>query len=149
IVPDNATFLSQSPYTTTTFNKKTAPPASLAHGQQPKQAGYYIMETQTDHWVETLTGLGGTGAEIIIACTGEHPMQGHPLVPMIQIAAHDNLFQVFNLDYDLAFTDNIHQNTQTLLDTLIAVASRQVTPKSANIGNTDFQFARGLLGVSM
>ena len=149
VVPDNAAFLSQVPYNTTTFGQTTAPLASLAHGQQPTQAGYYIMETQTDHWVETLTGLGGTGAEIIIACSGEHPMQGHPLVPMIQIATNDTLYQVFNKDYDLAFTDDIHQNTQTLLDILIAVASRQVTPKAASIGNTDFQFARGLLGVSM
>jgi len=149
IVPDNASFLSQPAYTSTTFAQTKAPSASLAHGQQPTQSGYYIMETQTDHWVETLTGLGGTGAEAIIACTGEHPMQGHPLVPMIQIAANDTLFQVFNQDYDLAFTDDINQNTQMLFDTLIAVASRQTTPKSMSIGNTDFQFARGLLGVSM
>ncbi|MFT5367691.1 MAG: altronate dehydratase [Candidatus Latescibacterota bacterium] len=149
IAPDNAAFLSHPAYTTETFGQASTPSASLAHGQQPTQPGYYIMETQTDHWVETLTGLGGTGAEIIIACSGQHPMQGHPLVPMIQVAANETLGKVFKEDFDLTFADDADQNTKALIRTLIAVASRQVTPKAATVGNTDFQFTRGLLGVSM
>ena len=149
IVPDNATLLSQEAYLNPTFAKSTAPQATLAHGQKPQESGYYIMETQTDHWVETLTGLGGTGAEIMIACAGEHPMQGHPLVPMIQVAATDTLGKVFQDDFDLTFGDDVEQNTNNLFDILIAVASRQTIPKTTSIGNTDFQFARGLLGVSM
>lgn len=149
IVPDNATFLSQPTYSNQTFGTPTAPTASLAHGQSPQQSGYYIMETQTDHWVETLTGLGGTGAEVIIACSGEHPMQGHPLVPMIQVAATDTLGKVFQDDFDLALGEDVNQNTESLFDLLMAVASRQTVPKTTTVGNTDFQFARGLLGVSM
>jgi hypothetical protein len=36
-----------------------------------------------------------------------------------------------------------------MLDTVAAVASREYTPKLFEAGNTDFQFTRGLLGVSM
>jgi len=76
-------------------------------------------------------------------------MQGHPLVPMIQVAANETLGKVFKEDFDLTFADDADQNTKALIRTLIAVASRQVTPKAATVGNTDFQFTRGLLGVSM
>lgn len=149
IVPDTASFLTHVHYSNQTFAQESAPQANLAHGQQPTQAGYYIMETQTDHWVETLTGLGGTGVEIIIACTAEHPKQGHPLVPMIQVSANETLGQVFKDDFDLTLGETAAQNATTLLKTLIDVASRNLIPKATLVGNTDFQFTRGLLGVSM
>lgn len=149
IVPDNATFLNQTVYTSSTFGQEHAPAPSLSHGAQPSTPGYYLMETQTDHWIETLTGLGGTGAEVIIACSADHPRQGHPLVPMIQVAATDSLSQVFKGDYDLTLSASPEQNARQLLDLLVMVVSRQLTPKAVTVGNTDFQFTRGLLGVSM
>jgi hypothetical protein len=36
-----------------------------------------------------------------------------------------------------------------MLETLAAVGSREYVPKLFEAGNTDFQFTRGLLGVSM
>ncbi len=36
-----------------------------------------------------------------------------------------------------------------MLDIVAAVASREYTPRLFGAGNTDFQFTRGLLGVSM
>jgi hypothetical protein len=36
-----------------------------------------------------------------------------------------------------------------ILRAVAAVASREYTPKLFEAGNTDFQFTRGLLGVSM
>jgi altronate dehydratase len=149
VVPDNAVFLSHPTYLTHTFPRPAVPSASLAHGQQTTGPGYYIMETQTDHWVETLTGLGGSGSEIIIACSGDHPMQGHPLVPMLQIAADESLGTVFGEDFDLVFSRDVDQNTRDLFSALIGVASRALNPRAATLGNTDFQFTRGLLGVSM
>lgn len=149
IVPDNASFLSNSDYTQPVFGGTTAPAPSLAHGEQPMEQGFHIMETQTEHWVETLTGLGGTGVEIIIACAGEHPMQGHPMIPMIQIAGSETLGTIFKDDFDLTFTGKATQDTEVLFTLLTQTASRTYTPKASAIGNTDFQFTRGLLGVSM
>ena len=39
--------------------------------------------------------------------------------------------------------------TEEILVTVAAVASREYTPKLFAANNTDFQFTRGLLGVSM
>jgi hypothetical protein len=39
--------------------------------------------------------------------------------------------------------------TEQMLETVAAVASREYVPRLFEAGNTDFQFTRGLLGVSM
>ena len=62
------------------------------------------METQTDHWVETLTGLGGTGAQILIAHVAEHPMQGHPMLPVLQTSTEPSVCGVYASDLDLALS---------------------------------------------
>ena len=147
VVPDNATVLTHVTYRPILGDHPGE--ATLAHGQTPSKPGYYLMETQTDHWVETLTGLGGAGVEILIACAGEHPLQGHPLIPMLQVAANQNTTKRFADDFDLALDADPEKTTDHLLDLIIAVASRQYTPRATTLGNTDFQFTRGLLGVSM
>jgi hypothetical protein len=38
---------------------------------------------------------------------------------------------------------------EQMLETIAAVASRAYVPRLFEAGNTDFQFTRGLLGVSM
>ena len=40
---------------------------SLAYGQAAQAAGFHLMEMPTPHWSETLTGLGASGAQLIIA----------------------------------------------------------------------------------
>ena len=44
---------------------------------------------------------------------------------------------------------DIEENVKKILKCIIKVASREYTPKPFLYGNTDFQFTRGLLGVSM
>ena len=148
VVPDNAGFLSHPIYQSEVLGS-TPPAPTLAHGQDPAQPGYHIMDSQTDHWVETLTGLGGTGVHIIVAYSGDHPLQGHPLTPMLQTTAEERVAHSYGDDFDLIFNADPKHNADTLLRQIISVASRQYTPKTPLIGNTDFQFTRGLLGVSM
>ena len=112
-------------------------------------AGFHIMETPTDHWVETLTGLGATGTEIFLAHMGERPMQGHPLVPLLQISAEPSVQQSFSEDLDLSLEGSSERWTAAILQKVLAVASRQYTPKVLLQGNNDFQLTRGLLGVSL
>jgi altronate dehydratase len=107
------------------------------------------METPTDHWVETLTGLGATGIEIFLAHVGEQPMQGHPLVPLLQISAERSVQQSFSEDLDLALEESSAQWTRAILQQVMAVASRKYKPKALSQGNNDFQLTRGLLGVSL
>ena len=100
------------------------------------------MESPTTHHVETLTGLGATGVDVIIACVGRQSRQGHPLVPMIQIGAHAG-----TADVDLA-GDQPGLAPQ-LAAMLPRVISGEYRTKATELGNTDFQMTRGLLGVSL
>ena len=59
------------------------------------------METPTEHWVETVTGLAATGVEIIIALVGDRPMQAHPFVPMLQVASEPACCSNYGNDLDL------------------------------------------------
>lgn len=148
VVPDNAMCLSHPIYLSDVLGN--APPdPTLSHGQSTDRAGYYIMDSQTDHWVETLTGLGGTGVHLIAAYAGDHPRQGHPLIPVLQITGDERAARVYGDDFDAILNADPKRNADALLNLIIAVASRQYAPQTPSIGNTDFQFTRGLLGVSM
>ncbi|MCZ6634820.1 MAG: UxaA family hydrolase [bacterium] len=148
IVPESATLVRETDYLKTLVNQKNVQP-TLPHGEAACQPGFYVMENPTEHWVETLTGMGGTGVEILLAYTGQHPQQGHPLMPMLQITGEHNIAAHFGDDFDLTFSENVGENVERVVDLLTQVASREYTPKAVLQGNTDFQFTRGLLGVSM
>ena len=107
------------------------------------------METPTDHWVETLTGLGATGVEIFLAYVGEQPMQGHPLVPLLQVSAESSVRESYSDDLDLPLEGNPTQWSEIVLRRVLELASRRYTPKALLQGNNDFQLTRGLLGVSL
>ena len=115
---------------------------TIGYGEPAGTAGFHVMETPTRHFVETLTGLGATGVDVIIAYVGGQPRQGHPLVPMLQIGANEKV-----PDVD-AFAD-----AKDLVGEIIALVSRVTTgeyrPTAFRTQNTDFQMTRGLLGVSL
>ena len=148
IVPESATIARETDYLKILINQKDIRP-TLTHGEAAYQPGFYVMENPTEHWVETLTGMGGTGVEILLAYTGQHPQQGHPLMPMLQITGENNIAAHFGDDFDLIFSENVEETVERLVDLLTQVASRAYTPRAVLQGNTDFQFTRGLLGVSM
>ena len=125
-------------------------PPNLGHGERLSRPGFYSMETPSDHWVETLTGLGATGVEVVLAHAGEHPMQTHPLVPVVQVSGSDAAKADFGDDLDLSIDESQppEVTARELLEFLAAVASRTTSPKLALRGNSDFQITRGRLGVS-
>tara|TARA_Y100001978_G_scaffold70300_1_gene63157 strand:+ start:105 stop:2804 length:2700 start_codon:yes stop_codon:yes gene_type:complete len=125
------------------------PRPSLAYGERAPSAGLHIMESQTEHWTETLTGLAATGVELMLVHAGEHPLQGHPLVPVLQFSADGHVQEQFAQDMDIALGDDSEQWPMQLLALLARAASRLHEAKTRRQGNADFQFARGLLGVSM
>ena len=148
VVPHNSALLSAPAYLEPTLVSHSLEP-SLAYGQSAATSGFHIMETPTDHWVETLTGLGATGIEILLAHVGEQPMQGHPLVPLLQITAEPLVQQSFSEDLDLVLEGSSNGWVAQILQRVLAVASRKYTPKVLSQGNNDFQLTRGLLGVSL
>ena len=148
VTPDNSALLDSVPFSDTVL-QNASPGPSLGYGQTADHPGFYIMETQTDHWVETLTGLGGTGAEILIAHAAEHPMQGHPMLPLLQASVEPALHSVYASDLDLQLAHEPAKNAGRIVDLLLDTASRNYTAIAMRQRNTGFQFTRGLLGVSM
>jgi len=117
---------------------------SIHHGGRPEEPGLHAMENPTAHWVETLTGLAAAGPDVIVAFPGEHPLQGHPLVPVIQVGSPD-IFATFERDLDAVASP---ETVEDLVQHIAAVAGGEKGP-NAGLAHTDFQFTRGLLGVSM
>lgn len=145
VVPDNAAALAVPAYRDALVDR-VGP--SLAYGETFTKPGLYIMESQTSHWVETLVGLGATGVEVLLASVSDHPMQGHPMIPLIQVSS-ENLPGAYHRDVDLVLGGDPADWANRMLDMVCSVASRQAAPQTILHGNTDFQITRGLLGVSM
>ena len=146
VIPEQTDLLRTPAYQT--IAQATLSP-TLAHGQRAVAPGFHIMENPSSHWAETLTGLAATGVELIIAHLGQHPMQSHPLVPVIQISSDTTVQNQYGADIDLALTGSTDTWPDQILQKLIDVIEHRHTPKLHQQGNIDFQITRGLLGVSM
>ncbi len=144
VLPGNASLLSSAAYLDN-LKTRSSIAASLAYGQTATP-GLHVMETPTRHWVETLTGLGATGVEIMLAHVSGPPLQAHPMIPLLQMASGAET--AWSADMDLTLDDGASW-TEALLPLVLSVASRAYVPKLYEQGNTDFQVSRGLLGISM
>ena len=58
-------------------------PKTLGYGQLPTTPGLHIMQTSSTHYVEMLTGVGGTGVGLVLAYAAR-PLQGHAMIPTAQ-----------------------------------------------------------------
>jgi len=126
----------------------TPPRATLAYGQPFTAPGLHLVATESDHWVENLAGLGGCGAHLFLGLVGDSPQQGHPLLPVVQIAAPGALPPAALADVDAVLTGEIVADTATLHRLLAATARGEFLPAATAGGFVDFQLSRGLLGVS-
>jgi len=118
------------------------PLPSLAYGQAIQQPGFHLMEAPTLHWTETVTGLGATGAEIIVAYT-DQPRPGHPFIPLLSIAAAGAENQP-----DLLLDGDATEWPLHLANLLLAVTTGAYQPRALLQSNVDFQLTRGWLGIS-
>jgi altronate dehydratase len=148
VVPENSGLLSTTAYSENVLTTSNVPP-SLAYGEHARQTGLHIMETPTEHWVETVTGLAATGVELIIAMVHRRPMQTHPFVPMLQVASEPTIHQTYPNDLDLLLTGNPTAWTDQILERCKQIIEHSYTPRLYQQGNVDFQFTRGFLGVSL
>ena len=152
VAPQNANFLSTAAYLEAVLGDRPAMP-TISYGESAVRgkegAGFHLMETPTSHWVETLSGIGATGVEIVLAYVGEHPVQTHPLVPVLQVTASEAMEARYGSDMDLILEGAAAEWPQQMLDLLADLISGNTKPKLSQQGNVDFQITRGLLGVSM
>ena len=148
VVPERAAVLSSPDYLGAVLGDHPVE-NTLAYGQTATKPGLHVMEAPTDHWVETATGLGATGVEVMLAHVVGRPLQAHRMIPLVQISSDPETSEKYAEDLDIELEGNSTSWTEQMLEAVAAVASREYTPKLFGAGNTDFQFTRGLLGVSM
>jgi altronate dehydratase len=151
VVPANATGLVSHAYLKGVLGDQHLK-STLAYGQSVAEPGFHIMDTPTGHAVETLTGLGGTGVDVMFAHVVGHPLQSHRMIPLLQATTDETTQSFYQDDLDLTSADENstpEDFTTQMLKIILEVASRRYIPKLYGRGNTDFQFTRGLLGISM
>ena len=151
VVPANATGIVSHLYLKRVLGDQNLKP-TLAYGQSIAEPGFHIMDTPTGHAVETITGLGGTGVDVMFAHVVGHPLQSHRMIPLLQATTDETTRLIYQDDLDLTVSDEnwTPENfAAQMLEIILEVASRRYTPKLYGRGNTHFQFTRGLLGISM
>jgi altronate dehydratase len=144
VVPESAALLGAAAWRAGTVDDG-ALHVTLAHGQAPVAAGLHVMEAPTSDPTECVTGLGATGAEVMLAHVAGRPLQAHRMVPLVQASADT----AFAEDLDVVLDGDPARWPGALLGAVIDVASRRTAPKGSAQGNVGFQITRGLLGVSM
>ena len=148
VVPETAAVLGSPVYLDAVLGDRPVR-TTLSYGQAFEKPGFHVMEAPTDHWIETATGLGATGVEIMLAHVSGRPLQAHRMIPLAQASSDPETLRNHADDLDTLLDGDPEGWTEEILKIVAAVASREHTPKLFAANNTDFQFTRGLLGVSM
>ncbi|MGH3425801.1 MAG: UxaA family hydrolase, partial [Nocardioidaceae bacterium] len=122
---------------------------TVAHGQRPKASGWHVMRMPTTDWMETGSGLGATGAQVLLTHVAGGTVSGQRLLPVVQVSADPQTEDDFGQDLDAILRGDADDQARGLLDVLVSVASGEHTPRAFETGNLGFQITRGLLGTSM
>ena len=147
LLPESDALLAHATFRSALLGDQT-PHASLAYGQPFAHPGLHVVASETEHWVENLTGLGGCGAHLVLTVVSEHARQGHPLLPVIQVAEPTERGRISADDLDLFLTGAAVADAVWLIREITAVAQRERLPAATAAGFVDFQLTRGELGVS-
>jgi altronate dehydratase len=127
--------------------------ATLAYGQRAQQAGLHAMTMPTVNPAEVLTGLGGSGAFVMVVHTDGVPLQPHPMVPVMQISTASRS-EKFRSDLDLliekaSLLADPNHYSQVVQSKIADVVNGRYEPKMQSRGFTEFQLTRGRFGVSL
>ena len=125
-----------------------APQPTLSYGASATSRGFHVVQTDTEHWTENLTGLAASGAHLALGLVSVHPQHGHPLIPMIQVAESNQRGVLTADDIDTFLTGDAAADRAILQRWIAEVAERDRVPTAATNGFVDFQLTRGLLGVT-
>ena len=151
VIAENATLLAAADFRDNLVRDGEMVP-TLEYGQPFDQPGLHVMAAPTDHAVETLSGMGATGVQAMLAHVTGPPLAAHPMIPLIQITSDARTAKMFGRDLDLVFGEAQDQPAAVAGECLriaLAAATGDYQPRMWAGGNTDFQVTRGLLGLSM
>jgi len=119
---------------------------TVEYGEHIASPGLHIMHAPSAHWVETHTGLGATGVQILLAYVADSLKQAHPMIPMLQVTSEHVEWKE---DADLLLEGDPSHWCDDLLCLLTQTLSSDYSPRSLAMGNVDFQITRGLAGLSL
>ncbi len=148
VVPESASLLTEPAFVNMMLAGGPAA-TTLAYGQQVERPGFHVMATPTLHWVETLVGLGASGVEMVTAHVGVHPLEGHPLLPVLQVTDSQAIASRYGDDIDLVLGHDAVADSRAIAAAMRDVLCGEREPAVERNGNVDFQLTRGLLGISM
>lgn len=120
-----------------------APEPTIAHGQRITTPGWHVMRGLSSDWLENVTGLGATGAQLVLAACGDEVLTGHRLVPVLRVGERDSD------DLDVRLAGSAEGRTQQLVDLVVAIVDGDHKPVAHDQHDEGFQITRGLLGTSM
>jgi altronate dehydratase len=106
---------------------------TIDYGQPAPSHGLHVMRTPTRDFTEILTGLGATGAELIVIWNTGPSVQSHPFIPTLEV--RPTMFSA----------------PEKTVDELLALIVRAASGErpAASQAYADFQITRGLEGVSL
>ena len=148
VFADNAFVRASDPLRSALLESEGSWRPTLAYGQHAERAGLHVMETPTEDPVEAVTGLGGTGVEVMVACVARHPLRANPMVPLVQCGLTEKVAAAHAGDLDLDCGDPAGLPT-ALLAKIADVASGRARPRLSATENAGFQITRGALGISL
>jgi altronate dehydratase len=121
---------------------------TLAYGQIAAQAGLHIMAMPTPHFVEAITGLGGSGVDMMLVLAEGPAQQGHPMIPTLEITAGESSF---HSDFDLVLRpeQGLNEAIARLVDLIRNTWQGTHVPRAFARRSHNFQVTRGHLGVSL
>ncbi len=125
---------------------------TIEYGRFVEQPGLHVMAAPSEDPAETLTGLGATGVEIMLAHVERMPLQAHPMIPLLQVGTRGTPAargHGADLDGLLDPSAAAEAAERSLLELIAAAASRSYVPHLYGAGFTSFQLTRGPLGLSL
>ncbi len=147
VLAGSATFLDSTRFLRELTDRPRLQP-NLGYGRHAAGSGLFVMDAPGRHAVESLTGLAATGVHLLLAKVADHPLPGHPMVPVLQTASASGSAQLGDV-LDCELSGPAEAWSQRLLDLVVQTAGGKYRPKSSLPGFQDFQLARGPLAFSM
>ncbi len=122
----------------------------LEYGERFVGNGICTMAMPTTDLVEMTTGLGASGAQLILVFNSDWLMPGNPLVPTVQVAASGKLSPELRRDVDFLYSeaDKPDEVARKILRLCDEIRAGKKT-RSMQLRNMGFQITRGYTGISL
>jgi altronate dehydratase len=133
ILPESSPLLRSMPFSLRLGIAEPRP--TIAYGERVRHPGLHVMAMAGHHLVESLTGMGASGANLFLVHQETGLAQGHPFIPTVQVVS-----------------EGVSHSADSRADQILLALSQAWTgrqrPKAQAAGHVDFQVSRGWFGVS-